>query len=126
MRLWTLHPKYLDARGLVALWREGLLAQAVLQGRTQGYRFHPQLVRFRAERTPLAAIAEYLWAVQNEARQRGYQFNKAKVGPQRTATKITDTDGQLLYEFAHLKRKLSRRDPERYRQLLNVEQPEAH
>jgi len=25
MRLWTLHPKYLDARGLVALWREGLL-----------------------------------------------------------------------------------------------------
>jgi hypothetical protein len=29
-RIWSLHPKYLDARGLVALWREGLLAQAVL------------------------------------------------------------------------------------------------
>ena len=47
MRLWTLHPKYLDARGLVALWRESLLAQAVLAGRTRGYRSHPQLERFR-------------------------------------------------------------------------------
>jgi carboxyl-terminal processing protease len=29
MRLWSLHPKYLDAQGLVALWREALLAKAV-------------------------------------------------------------------------------------------------
>jgi hypothetical protein len=36
MRLWTLHPKYLDARGLVALWREALLAQKVLRGATRG------------------------------------------------------------------------------------------
>ncbi len=34
MRLWTLHPKYLDPRGLVALWREALFAQAVLRGWT--------------------------------------------------------------------------------------------
>ena len=126
MRLWTLHPQYLDARGLVALWREGLLAQAVLRGQTQGYRFHPQLIRFRAERAPLAAIAEYLRAVQQEARQRGYCFNAAKVLPQRTSTKITATQGQLLYEFAHLQRKLSRRDPQRYRQLVQIDQPEAH
>lgn len=33
MRLWTLHPKYLDTKGLVALWREALLAQKVLQGK---------------------------------------------------------------------------------------------
>jgi hypothetical protein len=38
---------YLDGRGLVALWREALLAQAVLRGRTRGYR-HPQLARFRS------------------------------------------------------------------------------
>jgi hypothetical protein len=126
MRLWTLHPRYLDARGLVAVWREGLLAQAVLRGQTQGYRSHPQLIRFRAERAPLAAIAEYLRAVQAEAEQRWYQFNKAKVAPYRTTTKITATEGQLFYEFAHLKRKLSRRDPPRYRQLLSIDQPEAH
>ena len=41
MRLWTLHPQYLDPRGLVALWREALLAQKVLLGRTRGYRAHP-------------------------------------------------------------------------------------
>jgi hypothetical protein len=33
MRLWSLHPEYLDANGLVALWREALLAQAFLQGK---------------------------------------------------------------------------------------------
>jgi len=48
MRLWSLHPAYLDARGLGALWREGLLAQAVLRGKTRGYRSHPQLERWRA------------------------------------------------------------------------------
>ncbi|MDI6747818.1 MAG: pyrimidine dimer DNA glycosylase/endonuclease V [Rhodocyclaceae bacterium] len=41
MRLWTLHPRYLDARGLVALWREARLAQAVLGGKTRGYTHTP-------------------------------------------------------------------------------------
>lgn len=36
MRLWSLHPNCLDAQGLVALWREALLAQAVLRGQTRG------------------------------------------------------------------------------------------
>jgi len=31
MRLWTIHPKYLDRQGLLALWREALLAQKVLR-----------------------------------------------------------------------------------------------
>ena len=56
MRLWSIHPRSLDARGLVALWREGLLARKVLRGRTRGYRHHPQLQRFRDLRDPVAAI----------------------------------------------------------------------
>ncbi|MGP1680491.1 MAG: pyrimidine dimer DNA glycosylase/endonuclease V [Giesbergeria sp.] len=36
MRLWSLHPQYLDSKALVALRREGLLAQAVLAGLTRG------------------------------------------------------------------------------------------
>lgn len=48
MRLWSLHSRYLDSRGLVALWRESLRAQKVLMGDTIGYRHHPQLDRFRA------------------------------------------------------------------------------
>jgi hypothetical protein len=27
MRIWTVHPRYLDPKGLVAAWREALLAQ---------------------------------------------------------------------------------------------------
>jgi hypothetical protein len=47
MRIWSIHPKYLDIKGLVALWREALLAKHVLEGRTKGYRNHPQLDRFK-------------------------------------------------------------------------------
>ena len=57
MRLWSLHPALLDRAGIVACWRESLLAQAVLAGRTRGYTRHPQLARFRAHPEPTVAIA---------------------------------------------------------------------
>jgi len=123
MRLWSLHPKHLDAKGLVALWREGLLAQAVLQGKTRGYRNHPQLERFRKQRDPKAAIATYLAAVFVEAAARKYLFDRKKIGEKRTTVKIPVTQGQLKYEWAHLRRKLKRRDPAR---LSGLRKPERH
>jgi len=84
MRLWTLHPRYLDAAGLVAVWREGLLARAVLRGETRGYRGHPQLERFRACRRPLAALDTYLAGICAEACRRGYRFDRTKLGRART------------------------------------------
>ncbi len=126
MRLWTLHPKYLDARGLVALWREALLAQKVLCGATRGYRHHPQLRRFSGLANPPAAIATYLAAVQEEAVQRDYKFDASKIGARRMRGKLTETRGQLLYEWRHLKRKLKRRDAKRYRNLLPVKFPAPH
>ena len=56
MRLWSLHPKYLDSKGLVAVWREGLLALEVLKGNTKGYRSHPQLTRFLQEGNPVETM----------------------------------------------------------------------
>ena len=93
MRLWSLHPKYLDARGLVALWREGLLAQAVLRGKTRGYKHHPQLKRFRIHRRPIAAIRRYLHDVCDEADRRGYNFNRSKLGRKTIASKSRVTEG---------------------------------
>jgi hypothetical protein len=110
VRLWSLHPKYLDARGLVALWREGLLAQAVLAGKTRGYRHHPQLERFRGTPSPRAAIAAYLRGVLAEADARGYAFDAGKVPKRRFAGKLSVTSGQLKYEWAHLQAKLAVRD----------------
>jgi hypothetical protein len=80
MRLWTLHPKYLDVQGLVALWREALLAREILRGRTVGYRQHPQLKRFKSCRSPSSAINGYLAAVYAEAQSRGYRFDRSKLG----------------------------------------------
>lgn len=126
MRLWTVHPKYLDAKGLVALWREALLAQKVLQGGTRGYRHHPQLRRFAATPRPAAALARYLAAVHEESVRRGYHFDAAKIGPDRFRGTIPETKGQLLYEWAHLQRKLARRDPARFRASRSIENPEPH
>jgi hypothetical protein len=114
MRLWSLHPKYLDRQGLLAAWREGLLAQKVLQGKTQGYRKHPQLQRFREHNDPLAAIGAYLRGIRHEATNRGYAFKGEKIFSEKAAAKIKVSSGQLEYEFGHLLKKLKERDPKLY------------
>jgi hypothetical protein len=126
MRLWSVHPKYLDARGLVALWREGLLAQAVLRGRTTGYRHHPQLQRFRAQSSPVGAIADYLRSVHAEADRRGYAFAAGKISTARSSGTIAVTRGQMMHEWSHLMAKLARRDPERRAHLGGVRRPQPH
>src|SRR5215472_6974918 len=117
MRIWSLHPSLLDAAGLVALWREGLIAQRVLLGQTKGYRFHPQLERFRATRNPVATISTYLWAVVDEAKSRGYNFDASKIATGRRAISIPVTKGQLEFECTHLRRKLRIRNPAMFRML---------
>jgi hypothetical protein len=126
MRLWSLHPRYLDARGLVALWREALLAQAVLRGRTRGYRRHPQLERFAAAPSPLGAIGAYLRGVDAEARTRGYAFQSSKIGRTPWDGRLAVTRGQLQYEREHLVRKLRVRDPERLSRLRGIRTPDPH
>ena len=126
MRLWSLHPRYLDPQGLVALWREALLARAVLQGKTRGYRHHPQVERFRAHAAPRAAISTYLAAVHIEAAQRGYSFDPTKVGRARCERAIPVRLGQLEYEWEHLLRKLSIRSPQYYRKWRSVRAPQCH
>lgn len=127
MRLWTIHPRHLDATGLVALWREALLAQAVLLGRTRGYTRHPQLQRFQSAADPAACIAEYLRAIATEAKGRDYTFDAARiVASGSLVTPIAETEGQLLYEWEHLGRKLLRRSPEWYHDRVAETQPTSH
>jgi hypothetical protein len=126
MRLWSLHPKYLDRQGLLAIWREGLLAQKVLRGETRGYRHHPQLERFRTQPDPLAAIGAYLTAIAHEAEKRGYSFDHTKITCRRVADKLPVTRGQMLFEWQHLEGKLHRRDPQRAKGMANVGMPDPH
>lgn len=126
MRLWTLHPKYLDAQGLVALWRETLLAREVLRGRTAGYRQHPQLRRFRSCSSPRSAINCYLNVVYAESRSRGYSFDRSKLGRTLSMEYIPATDGQVKYEWSWLLSKLRRRSPAVYRHHLEVSEPTVH
>jgi hypothetical protein len=127
MRLWSLHPSYLDSKGLVALWREALLAQKVLAGRTKGYRQHPQLHRFKACRHPLKMIGDYLSRVAEEAESRGYQFERRKIlEGSRAKPKISVSRGQLAYEWRHLRAKLKLRDPARYRRMAKTHRPVPH
>jgi len=126
MRLWSLHPMYLDAKGLVALWREGLLAQAVIAGRTRGYRHHPQLARFLEAPAPRRRVAAYLRAVENAAASRGYRFDASKIGRTGPLEALTVTRGQLDYEWAHLRRKLEARAPAWLARLGRVARPRPH
>ncbi len=126
MRIWSLHPKYLDSRGLTALWREALLARKVLKGQTKGYRSHPQPARFKSRKNPIHSINMYILHVYRESCRRGYCFDRKKLGRPLSKSRIPVTKGQLLFEFRHLKSKLRKRDPKKYRELLKVKTPEPH
>jgi hypothetical protein len=126
MRLWSLHPRYLDPQGLVAVWREALLAQKIMQGATTGYTHHPQLTRFRSQANPGAAIAAYLSDVYAEAARRGYHFDQSKIGQSASAPAIPVTLGQLTYEQDHLLAKLRRRSPDWAARLEHLAIPEPH
>lgn len=117
MRLWSIHPQYLDTKGLLAVWREGLLAQKVLQGNTNGYKNHSQLIRFKQSINPIKYISLYLMEIWKESDRRGYNFNPDKITDQNIfITYPTDiirlevTKGQLVFEINHLQKKLFKRD----------------
>ena len=125
MRLWTIHPKYLDVQGLSGAWREALLAQKVLRGETKGYKNHPQLNRFKAHDKPLEAIAFYLRMIYNEACDRGYNFDASKIPEYGVMHDIEETYGQLQYEWNHLLKKLLNRSKPLYDR-FNDESPIAN
>lgn len=120
MRLWTVHPKYLDTKGLIACWREGLLARKVLLGETRGYRNHPQLIRFKNCNNPVEAIDAYLSEILAEAESRGYKFDSTKINRAVKIEKIAVTQGQVRYETQHLKNKLASRDFKAYMRLNDI------
>ncbi len=121
MRLWSLHPKYLDAKGLVALWRETLLAKNVLEGNTKGYKNHPQLIRFKEMENPIEGIHQYLAEIWEEAELRGYKFDRSKINWKFVPQKMNVNDGQMAYEFRHLLRKLEIRDTSQFHKLKDLE-----
>ena len=128
MRLWSLHPKYLDTKGMVALWREGLLAQIVLGGETKGYRNHPQLIRFRESRKPMEMIGIYLSHVAHEAEERGYRFDQSKIlhGGLGKISRLSVSSGQIDYELQHLLKKLKIRDVEKFKALKKCQRLQVH
>jgi hypothetical protein len=126
MRLWSLHPKYLDVKGLNGLWREGIMARNALLGIKKGYLNHPQLDRFKKQENPVLFIDTYLLNVYKESITRNYSFNREKFGLNFTNSKIDVTEGQILYEFMHLKRKLKIRDINKYKQLIEIKFPDVN
>jgi hypothetical protein len=121
MRIWSLHPKYLDVKGLVALWRETLLARHVLEGRTKGYLHHPQLKRFKAAEHPTDCLNQYLTVVYEEAEKRGYHFDKSKINPDFQQSRLPVTKGQIEFEKNHLLNKLITRDIDKFNNLVSQE-----
>lgn len=128
MRIWSLHPKYLDSKGLVAVWRETLLAKNVLLGKTKGYKNHPQLLRFKNSLSPIKNIDFYLQIIWEEAKRRNYKFDSKKFEKKERnkQEKIPITTEQLAYEMKHLMNKLQTRDKVKYEQNKNFKTIESH
>jgi len=126
MRIWSLHPKYLDTKGLVALWREALLAKAVLENKTKGYKNHPQLERFKKHPSPIKAINSYLSEILEEAKKRGYNFDESKINFNKASKEIKVNSEQLKYEFDHLLKKLKVRDKQKHKEIKGTKKIQPH
>ncbi|MFI5187968.1 MAG: pyrimidine dimer DNA glycosylase/endonuclease V [Chitinophagales bacterium] len=126
MRIWSIHPKYLDSKGLVAVWRETLLAKTVLKNKTKGYKNHPQLHRFKESKKPLHCINQYLVEIYKEAEKRNYSFDKSKIKKDFKRSTLTVTTGQVDFEIRHLKRKLKLRDRKKLKEIMLVRKFESH
>lgn len=126
MRLWSIHPKYLDVKGLTAVWREALLAQKVLIGKTKGYKTHPQLERFKSLKSPIEAIGTYLCFLYDEANKRGYSFNSGKILKVNKNAKMAVNRGQIVFEWNHFKKKVKARDKKVYREIRKIKMPDAN
>lgn len=112
--------------GLLAAWREGLLAKKVLEGKTKGYRNHPQLARFRSSRDPILYINAYLYQIFLEAERRGYSFDGRKIERVEVGEKLPVTSEQVKYEFRHLLKKLRKRAKSKYEEIKNVKEIEVN
>ncbi len=127
MRIWSIHPQYLDTKGLLALWRESLLAQKVLLGQTKGYTKHPQLIRFQEHPQPLHALSHYLHAVAEEADKRSYHFNRTKILHEKTEiTSIMVSSGQIAYEWQHFLKKMEKRNNTLFHELKQIHTVQPH
>ncbi|MBN8789616.1 MAG: hypothetical protein J0I84_21245 [Terrimonas sp.] len=126
MRIWSIHPKYLDTKGLVALWRETLLAKHVLEGKTKGYRNHPQLDRFKLTDKPIDRINQYLATIYNEALSRNYNFDKEKIDWNFKPSIMCVTTGQIKFETEHLLNKLKIRDKKKFDNLNKLKKIDQH
>ena len=127
MRLWSVSFKYLDAKGLLAVWREGLLAKNVLEGKTKGYKNHPQLQRFKNSKNPILMINVYLHFIVDEAEKRNYNFNREKLLKRsKTFDEIFVNDKLVEYEFSHLMKKLKIRDERRFENLISIKKIEVN
>ena len=125
MRIWSIHPKYLDSKGLIAVWRETLLAKKVLENKTKGYKNHPQLHRFRGNDS-LNCINQYLGELYAEAVRRNYSFDKKKFKKTLRPSSLPVTHGQMDFEIKHLKAKLKKRDLKKWKEIQLITQFEPH
>jgi hypothetical protein len=130
VRLWSIHPKYLDAKGLVACWKEALEAQDYIWGDRKGGRHenHPALNRFHWHQNPKHAISGYLAAILEEAAERGFNYNASLIRyPLGRCQRIYVSTAQLSFERQHLKKKLEERNQtEKLNQLLHKGLPAQH
>ena len=127
MRIWSIHPKYLDWKGLGAQWREALLAQKVLQGETKGWRNHPQLNRFKDHPEPMKAIGYYLKQIHIESQERDYNYNYSKIlKPTDSVEKIPINRGQIEYEYKILMERLEKRTLKKHKSNLKITEIKPH
>lgn len=127
MSLWSVHPRYLDNKGLISAWNRGLQLQKQLSTEPARNTGNSQLIMFSRQEKPLHAIGSYLSFIASEGCRRGYKFTHEKILYPNFDEELLPIDSeQLRSENQMLQNRLKTRDKNRYQQLSSQSWPETH
>lgn len=127
MRLLSIHPKYLDKHALIALWREGLLAQKALSDGASVGKDSVHLVNFKNKANPVRAIGSYLSFVAAEGAKQGCRLNHERILHPNFDNGFMEADAeQMVVEFEQLKARLKMRDKPKFKTLKDMRKIEAN
>jgi hypothetical protein len=118
MRIWSIHPKYLDSKELLNLWNETIQAKNEFLTKFSGHFSNKQLERFLDLKNPLEAINSYMSSIYREAVKRDFSVDDSFMDWDfDDSIQIPVTAGQISHEISKLKSRLRERDEKKLQKL---------
>lgn len=126
MRIWTLHPRYLDDATLREAWRDGLAARRRLVAGSKGRPTDPLIHAIAACKHPVRVIDAYLSHLHQEAQRRGKAFDRSRIDGARAGAGFAVDSERVRDDWDQLMARMAEREPARHERQAELRRPHCH